>query len=119
MQVLLYDHVAPTGKRGILLADDGGVDSSLFHRVLRPIDEADQVAIIEVVEAVHFIHRGNCAAEPRHDLCRQFEAQVHARCTDMKKDITRRCRSMMLPADFTEWMQMFRLRHSEEPVPCV
>src|SRR5215510_3275892 len=109
MQVLLYDYVAPTDKRGILLADEGGVDSSLCHRVLRPIDEADQVAIIEVVEAVHFIHRGNCAAEPRHDLCRQFKAQIHTRGADMKEDVTRRCDSVMPAVDFTERMQFFRL----------
>ena len=55
MQVLLHDHVAPAGKCGILLADDGGVDGRLIHGILRPIDEADQVAIIEIVEAVHLV----------------------------------------------------------------
>src|SRR6516164_437864 len=26
---------------------------------------------------------------------------------------------MMLAADFTEWMQVFRLRRAEEPIPCI
>ena len=57
MQVFLHDHVAAAGKGRVLLADDGGVDGRLIHGVLRAIDEADQVAIIEIVEAVHLVRR--------------------------------------------------------------
>jgi len=57
MQVLLHDHIAPTRERRIFLSDDRGIDSSLFHGVLRPINETDQVSIIEEIEAVHFVMR--------------------------------------------------------------
>ena len=119
MQVLLHDHVAAAGEGGILLADDGGVDRSLFHRILRSVDEADQVAIIEVVEAVHFVRRGDRVAEPRHDLRRQFEAQIHSCGADMKEDVARRRDGVMPAADLAERMQVLRPRRAEEPVPSV
>ena len=119
MKVLLNDHVAPAGKRGILFADDGGLDRSRFHRILRPIDEADQVAIIEIVEAVYFIRGGDGVAEPRHDLCRQFKAQIYAHGADMKEDVTRRRDGVMPAADLGERLQVLRPRLSEQPIPCV
>ena len=119
MKVLLHDHVTSAGESSILLADDGGVDSGLIHRVLRPVDETNQVAVIEVIEAVHLVCRGNCAAEPRHDLCRQFEAQIHSCGADMKEDVARCCDGVMAAVDLTERVQFFRLRCPEEPVPCV
>ena len=109
MQIFLHDHVASARERRILLADDGGVDSSLIHWIFGPVDEADEVAIIEIVEAVHFVRRGDRATEPRHDLCRELEAQIHTRGADMKEDVARRCDGMMAPADLTERMQVFRL----------
>ena len=119
MQVLLHDHVAATGKHGVLLADDGGIDRGLIHGVLRAVDEADQVAIIKVGETMHFVRCGDGIAKPRHDLCRQLEAQIGARGADMKEDVARRCDGMMPAADFAEGMQVFRLWLSEETVPYV
>ena len=119
MKVLLDDHVAPAGERRVLLADEGGVDGSLVDGILRPIDETEQVAIVEVLEAVHFVRRGDGAIEPRHDLCRQFEAQIHARGADMEEDVPRRRDSVMHAPDFLERMQFLRPRRAEQPVPGV
>ena len=119
VKILLHDHVAAAGERGILLADDGGVDGRLIHRVLRPVDEADQVAIIEVSEAVHLVRRGNRAAEPRHDLRRQFEAQIHPRGADVKQDVARRRDGVMPAVDLAERMQILRPWLAEQPIPCV
>ena len=119
MQVLLHDHVAAAGKGRVLLADEGGVDGRLVHGILHAIDEAQQVAIVEVLEAVHFVGRRDGTAEPRHDLGRQFEAQIHAHGADMKEDVARRCDSVMLAADFAERMQFLRPRRAEQPVPGV
>lgn len=119
MKVLLHDHITAAGKGCIFLADDGGLDRGLFHGIFRPIDEADQVAIVEVLEAVHFIGRGDRAAEPRHDQCRQFEAQIHSLGADMKEDVTRRSHGMMPAVDLAERVQVLRPRLSEEPVPRV
>ena len=57
VQVLLHDHVAAAGERGVLLADDGGVDGCLVDGVLRAVDEAHQVAVVEILEAVHLVGR--------------------------------------------------------------
>ena len=59
MQVLLHDHVAAAGEGRVLLADDGGVEGVLVHGILRPIDEAQQVAVVEVLEAMDLIGRGD------------------------------------------------------------
>ena len=119
VKVLLHDHVAAAGEGRVLLADDGGVDGGLVHRILRAVDEAEQVAIVEVLEAVHFVGRGDGAAEPRHDLRRQLEAQIHARGADMKQDVARRRDGVMLAADLAERMQVLRPRRAEQPVPGV
>ena len=105
VEVLLHDHIAAAGKSRVLLADDGGVDGGLVHGILRAVDETEQVAIVEVLEAMHLVRHGDGAAEPRHDLDRQLEAQIHARGADVKEDVARRRDGVMLAADFTERMQ--------------
>src|SRR5262249_8212772 len=117
MKVLLHDDVATAGKRRVLIADDGGVDRGLVRGVLRPIDEAEQVPLIEVLEAVHFVRRGNCATEPGHDLDRELEAQVHTDGANMEEDVAGSGDGMMPAANLTEWMQFFRPRRPEEPLP--
>ena len=119
MQVLLDDHVAAAGEGRVLLADEGGVDGRLVDGILRAVDETEQVAIVEVLEAVHFVRRGDGAAQPRHDLRRQLEAEIHARGADMEEDVARRRDGVMLAADLAERMQFLRPRRAEQPVPGV
>src|SRR5262249_5627087 len=119
VQVLLDDDVTAAGEGGILVADDGGVGGRLPYGVLRAVDESDQVARVEIAEAVNLVDRGDDATEPRHDLRLQFEAQIHAPGTDVEEDVARRGDCVMPPADFTERMQLLRPRRAKEPVPHV
>ena len=64
VQVFLHDHVAAAGERGILVADERGVDRRVPVRVLGAVDEAEQVAVVEVAEAVHLVDGGDGVAEP-------------------------------------------------------
>src|SRR5689334_22095237 len=119
MQVFLYYDVAATGELGVLLADYCRVNRRLFHGIFCAVNEADQVAIVEVIEAVYFVHNADCATEPRDNLRRQFKAQIHARRANMEENVARRCNRVMLSADFTERMQTVWPRRPEQAVPCV
>ena len=57
VKILLDDHVASTGESDILLADDRSVDRQFAVRIFRPIDETQQIAVVEVAEPVHLVHR--------------------------------------------------------------
>jgi hypothetical protein len=87
VQVLLHDHVAAPCEGGILVPDQrrprGGGTGGVFGAV----DKADQVAVVEVAEAVHLGCDGHRAAEPAHDLAGQFEAQVHPHGADMEQHV--------------------------------
>ena len=62
MQILLHDHIAATGEGRVLVADQGRDIGGLTDRVLRSVDKAKQIAIIEALEAMHFI-------DDRHRAC--------------------------------------------------
>jgi len=53
-------------------------------RVFRPIDESDEIAIVEVAKPVYLIRGLNGLADTVHDLRREFKAQVHASRTDVE-----------------------------------
>ena len=55
VQVLLDDHVAAAGERGILVADQHRVGGRRALRVLGPVDEPEHVALVERAEAVHLV----------------------------------------------------------------
>jgi hypothetical protein len=48
------------------------------------MDEARQIALVEVLEAMHFVLRGDGVADAGHDVGGQLEAQVHVRGTDVE-----------------------------------
>ena len=97
-----------------------GVDRRLTRRVLRAVDEADEIAVVEIAEAMHFVDGRDRVAEPRHDLRRQLEAEVHALGADVEQEIARRGDRMARSgADLAERMQLRRPRRAEQPVPGV
>ncbi|HUZ12356.1 MAG TPA: hypothetical protein VMU93_05860 [Caulobacteraceae bacterium] len=51
-------------------------------------------------------------AEPRRDLHRQLEAQVHAARADVEQDIARRRHRTVMAVDFAEGVQLLRSRRS-------
>jgi hypothetical protein len=64
--------------------------------------EGVQLLVVITARKRTFVRRGNGAAEPRHDLCSQFEAQIHACGANMKEDVARCCDSVMAAVDLTE-----------------
>src|SRR5262249_5789596 len=78
------------------------------------------IAIVEVAEAVHLVDRRNRAADPRHDLRRKLEAQIHAFGADVEQEITGRGDRMALSGtNLAERMQLRRARPPEQAVPRV
>ena len=59
VKIFLHDDVAAAGERGVLLADEHGVDRCLALRILRSVDKAEEIAVVEVTESLHFVHRRN------------------------------------------------------------
>ena len=119
VQVLLHDHVAAAGERGIFLADDGRFDRLLVRGVLGPVDEAEQVPLIEVAEPVDLVRRRDLAVEAGHDQGRQLEAEVRPRGADVKQEVPRRRHRPVDAADLAEGVQPLGPRSAEEPVPGV
>src|SRR5207244_1363976 len=118
VQVLLHDSIAPARESRVLVAYDGGGDRQLICRVLGPVDETDQVAVVEMLEAMHLIDGGHCPAEPNHELRREFEAEVHSGGTDVEEDVAGRGHGMTrLRPDLPERMELRRSRSAEKPVP--
>ena len=55
VQVLLHDDVAAAGERRVLVADHDGRAAAAALRVLGAVDEPEQVALVERLEAVHLV----------------------------------------------------------------
>ena len=114
MKVFLHQHITAAGERHILDVHQRGVDRRLTHWVLRSVDKADEITIIEIFEPMHFVDGRDRVPEARHDLLRQFKTQVHALRTDMKKEIARRGDRMPRASpDLAERMQFGRPRRTE------
>src|ERR1700721_1690671 len=99
---------------------DNAFQPVMSCRYFCPVDKADQVAVIEITKAMHFVDRRNGVADPGHDLGRQFETEIHALGANVKDEIAG-CRHGMARAglDFPKGMQFRRPRLPKEPVPCV
>src|SRR5262249_2538910 len=103
-----------------LLADECGIDHRLAARILGTVDEAQEVAVIEVTEAMDFIDRRDRFAEACHDLRRHLEAKVHSLRADMEQQVPwRRNRMARSSPDLPEWVEFSWARGPEQPVPCV
>ena len=62
VHVLLHVDVAAAREVGVLVADLGGGHRQWSVRVLGAVDEAEQVAVVEELEAVHFVDDGDGAS---------------------------------------------------------
>ncbi len=74
-----------------------------------PSTKSDQIAVVVVTEAVHFIGRCNGVAKASHDMRGEFEAQIHARRANMEKNVSWRGNGVVLALDFLERMQILGL----------
>ncbi len=120
VKIFLHDHVAAAGECRVLRADIDGIVGCLTRGVLRSVDKADQIAVVEIAKAVHFVDRRNRVTELRHDLRRQFEAEIHALGADVKQQVAGRGDRMARAGfDFAERMQFRRPRCAKQSVPRV
>ena len=118
VEIFLHDHVAAAGERGILLADERGVDHCLTARVFGAVDEPQEVAVIEVTKAVDLVDRRDHVTEARHDLRRHLEAKVHPLRTDMEQQVPwRRSRMVRSGPDLPERVEFGWTRVPEQPGP--
>ena len=92
----------------------------LLDRVLGSVDEAGEVAIVEVAEPVHLVRRREGAVEPRDDRRRELEAEVHPLGADVEEEIARgRDRMPCVRDDLTQRMELGWTWRPEEDVPGV
>ena len=118
VRVLLHDDVAATGELRILVADEHRRCGRGPLRVLRAVDEAQQVALVEVLEAVRLVDDVGVTAEAIHDLAAQLEAHVHVMRAHMQEQVARRRGSHVVRAvQCLERVQPLRPGCAEHPVP--
>ena len=79
---------------------------------------SQEIAVVEVTEAVHFIYRRNGISDARHKLSSKLKAQIHALGTDVEQQVSRRRDRMAISsANLLEWMQVCGSRRPKEAVP--
>jgi hypothetical protein len=74
----------------VFAADHYSLTRGLSSRILSAIDEPDDIAIIEIPEAVNLIGNRNGIADAVHDLGRQFKTEVHTFSSNMEQDVAGR-----------------------------
>ena len=120
VDVLLDDHVAAAGERGILVADQDGFTRGGALRILGPVDEAEHVPFIEGAEPVHLVDDDGVPAQPLGQPLGQFEAQVEPVGPDVNEQVTRRRDgSVPRPAQLAERVQASRTRTGAQAIPQV
>ena len=89
MEILLHDDIAAACKGRVFAADDRRLPSRLSSRILRAVDEAHHIAVVEIAETVHLVDHGDHIPDAVHDLHSQFEAEVHTFGANVKEDVAR------------------------------
>ncbi len=84
MEVLLDDDVASAGESGIFVTNENGVGGRRACGIFGAIHEAEEIAFVEVAEAVDFIDRGDGAFKASHDLRGELETEIHTLAADVK-----------------------------------
>ena len=118
VQVLLHDDVAAAGEVRIGVADQRRRPGRPADRVLGAVDEAEQVALVEVAESVHLVHHGDRPGQPGHGLGDELKTQVHPLVPDVEEQVTRRGGGMVHGAgERAERVQLGRARAGEQAIP--
>ncbi|GAA3200927.1 hypothetical protein GCM10020255_105510 [Rhodococcus baikonurensis] len=118
MDVALDVDVAAAGELGILVADRHRGDGVAAHRILGAVDEADEVAVLEVLEAVNLVDDRGRAVQSLRDLPSHLETRVHAHRADVEEQITgSRRRRVNVTLQSGERVQQRRARTGEQSIP--
>jgi hypothetical protein len=78
-EVLLHEQEAAAGVLGVLGTDQGSLGRGRTARVLRPVDEAQQVAVVEVAEPLDVQGDAHRPAQRHEDLQGELLAGVRVR----------------------------------------
>ena len=103
MQVLLHDNVTATFKGRVVGLDQGRLRQAEAGRIFGAVDEAEQVAGVEIPEALDLVGDRHGIAQRVENEPLEFKAHVGAIGADVEQQVPRRChRGMNGPADFGE-----------------
>ena len=118
MQVLLDDHVAPPGECRVLGADGHRGLGRRPGRVLGPVDEAEQIPLVEVLEPMDLVDDRGRPGQPAHDQGGQLPAQIHGCGPDVEQEVARRRhRPVPTTVEGLERVKLGRPRAGEETIP--
>src|SRR5215469_2377601 len=118
VKILLHDDVASTCESGIFVANKDSIGGRAAGGIFRAIHEAEEIAIVEVAEAVNFVAGRDGAFEASHDLRGELETKIHTLGADMKHQIASRGDSMARAGpNFIKGMKFSRPRRAEKTVP--
>lgn len=87
VDVLLHDDVAAAGAVGVLVGDEHGVGHGGADGVGGAVDEAQQVAGVEVAEALGVVDNRRSVAELEQQLALKLEADVAAVGADVEEQV--------------------------------
>ena len=87
MEVLLHHHVTAADEARVLLPHQHGGLRPGPCGVLGAVDEAEEVAFVEVLEAAHLVPHRDRSAQPSRDHGGESEAQVLARGAYVEEQI--------------------------------
>ena len=68
MQIFLHEDVAAARECRVLFTDYNRVDGRLPARILGTVHKADQIAVVEIAEGLHFVHWRDSVSKARHQL---------------------------------------------------
>src|SRR6185437_4822607 len=68
VQIFLDNDVAAANERRVFLTDERRFECGLAPRILRSVDESNDITIVEVAETVHLIDNSNGILDSLHDV---------------------------------------------------
>jgi hypothetical protein len=89
VKILLDDDIAAICKVWMFVTDNCSFVCCTALRIFCAVDEPDDIAIIEIAEAVNLVGNRNYIADVVHDLCGQFKTAVGVFGSNVKEDVTR------------------------------
>src|SRR5215469_1235630 len=116
--ILLHDDITATREGRVFVTDEHGVDGFRASGIFCAIDKTEKVAVVEITKSLDFVDGSNSAADAGHDLCGQFEAQIHGLGANVEEQITWSGDGVAhARANFTKGMKFGRARLPEELIP--
>lgn len=118
VQVLLHDHITAVGEVRVAVTDQNCGNGVVVLGVLGAVDEPQEVAAVEVAEAVGFVDDLRDTTQAIVDLRHEFEAQVHRRRPHVEQEVARGGgRVVCVAVQRYEFVEFGGARPGEQSVP--